>query len=210
MTQRPWGDKPGNCETRRGPNGPLVTDRRACLSARICTGRLRGIVLSSREHAPHRPTPGSAPQSAPSTPTVPQGPDARGAVHKPFLTSPPQQETGRLRSGTQQRVRPAGQRGETNRENPSPSAPGSPGWFPPHPASLAPSWPTQGTPTTGRHPADMEQTGSTRYRISSASGLHLPRSAQHTTALVSGRGRDIRPGTLKPCQRSLRGRSRSA
>jgi hypothetical protein len=58
VTQRPWGDRPGNCETRCGPNGPLLTDSRACRPARIWTGRLRGIVLSSREHAPHPSTAG--------------------------------------------------------------------------------------------------------------------------------------------------------
>ena len=136
-------------------------------------------------------------------------PDAQRALLKPFLTSPPPSwnRGGEVRNSSKARpVRPAGQRGETNGETLPPSPQGSPDGFPPHPPSLALSWPTQGTPGTGRHPAGEEQTGGTGYRVSSACGLHLPRSAWHTTALAAVRGRNIRPCTPKPrCHRSPRG-----
>ena len=48
----------GTARRAAGLNWSLLADSRACRSARIWTGRLRGIVLSSREHAPHPSTAG--------------------------------------------------------------------------------------------------------------------------------------------------------
>jgi len=73
ITHRPWGDRPGICETRRGPNGPWLTRSRPIRSARIWTGRLRGIVLSSRDHTPHRPTARQRPATS-----APRDSDAAG------------------------------------------------------------------------------------------------------------------------------------